>query len=235
VPPRALRADCPPWLQEVVLRCLEVSPDKRYQSAAQLMLDLQNPRQVPLTQRAQRTARGSTLHAVKRWFGALGTEPTAAGATAQVSRSPIVMAAVDVDASSEALREALRHAVLKLLQTEPGARLACVGVMKTARIGLDDRVDEQGRSVHLKQLVALKHWAHAIGQAARLGDGRLTFHVLEAPDAAAALVEFAQRNEVDHVVIGARGSSALRRYLGSVSSRVVAECPCTVTVVRAGG
>ena len=30
----------------------------------------------------------------------------------------------------------------------------------------------------------------------------------------------------------ARGASALRRYLGSVSAQVVAESDCTVTVVR---
>jgi nucleotide-binding universal stress UspA family protein len=33
-------------------------------------------------------------------------------------------------------------------------------------------------------------------------------------------------------VMGARGNSALRRYLGSVSARVVAEAECSVTVVR---
>jgi nucleotide-binding universal stress UspA family protein len=32
--------------------------------------------------------------------------------------------------------------------------------------------------------------------------------------------------------MGARGSSPLRRLLGSVSAKVVAEAPCTVTVVR---
>jgi nucleotide-binding universal stress UspA family protein len=107
--------------------------------------------------------------------------------------------------------------------------------MRTARIGMDVLTDEQGQSLHLKQLIGLKHWARAIAQQASLDDGRLTFHVLEAPDTASALVEFAQRNEVDHIVIGARGSGALRRYLGSVSSQVVAESPCTVTVVRATG
>jgi nucleotide-binding universal stress UspA family protein len=35
-----------------------------------------------------------------------------------------------------------------------------------------------------------------------------------------------------HVVIGARGVSPLRRYLGSVSAHVVAESPRTVTVVK---
>ena len=40
VPPRSLRADCPPWLQEIILKCLEVRAHKRYQSAAQLALSL---------------------------------------------------------------------------------------------------------------------------------------------------------------------------------------------------
>ena len=35
------------------------------------------------------------------------------------------------------------------------------------------------------------------------------------------------------LLMGARGNSLLRRYLGSVSSTVVAESLCTVTVVRA--
>jgi len=56
--------------------------------------------------------------------------------------------------------------------------------------------------------------------------------VLEAHDPAAAIVEFADRTQVDHIVMGARGQSALRRYLGSVSSQVVATSNCTVTVVR---
>ena len=85
-----------------------------------------------------------------------------------------------------------------------------------------------------KQLVALKHWARPISKALNLDDGRLTFHVLEAPDPANAIIEFAQRNHADHIVMGARGSSSLRRLLGSVSSQVVAQSDCTVTVVRAG-
>jgi len=80
--------------------------------------------------------------------------------------------------------------------------------------------------------VALKHWARPIVKALELDVGRVTFHVLEAPDAAGAIVEFAERTQVDHIVMGARGASALRRYLGSVSSQVVAQAPCTVTVVR---
>lgn len=57
-------------------------------------------------------------------------------------------------------------------------------------------------------------------------------HVLEAVDPAAAILEFAGVNHVDHIVIGARQNSMLRTLLGSVSARVAAEAPCSVTVVR---
>ena len=54
VPPRALREDCPPWLQEIILRCLEVDPEKRHDTAAMLAFDLTHPEQVALTARAAR-------------------------------------------------------------------------------------------------------------------------------------------------------------------------------------
>ena len=236
VPPRALRSDCPPWLQEVILKCLEVSVDKRYQTAGQLALDLQSPGTVALTRRAEKLQKSGTVKTFKRWFFALGAEPAQAAAktTEQLDRSPIILAAVDVDNASTPLLEQLRETVRRLVLTEPGARLACLSVMRTARIGMDDLVDQDGRSRHVKQLVGLKHWARPISKALNLDEGRLTFHVLEAPDAAAAIVDFARRNQVDHVVMGARGSTGLRRYLGSVSAEVVANCECTVTVVRAG-
>ncbi|MDE1948637.1 MAG: protein kinase [Burkholderiales bacterium] len=238
IPPRALRRDCPPWLQEVILKCLEIDPAKRYQSGAQLALDLQNPDQVALTARAERQRQGGMLEHFKRWFFALGKEgskPQAPqlGAVSQVMKSPIVVAAVDIDQAETELLELVRETVRRIVVTEPGARLACVSVMKTGRIGMDELVDAQGQSRHVKQLVALKHWARPISKSLSLDDGRLTFHVLESSDPAAALVEFAERNQVDHIVMGSRGSSAMRRYLGSVSSQVVAEAGCTVTVVKA--
>ncbi|MDL2337655.1 MAG: bifunctional serine/threonine-protein kinase/universal stress protein [Pseudomonadota bacterium] len=236
IPPRVLRADCPPWLQEVILKCLEVKPERRWQSGAQLALALQDPSQVPLTARAERTHINGVLKRLKRWFFAVGSEPQTApveGVASRVMRSPIVMAAVDVDQAANELLEQLRETVRRIVVTEPGVRLACVSVMKTARIGMDDLMDRTGQSRHVRQLVGLKHWARPISKQLNLEEGRLTFHVLEAPDPAAAIVEFAARNQVDHIVMGARGNSTLRRYLGSVSSQVVAQSDCTVTVVRA--
>jgi nucleotide-binding universal stress UspA family protein len=239
VAPRTLRADCPPWLQEVILRCLEVKPERRHQTAAQLAFELQHPENIVLTDRAERVAGSSTLKVVKRWFAAMGSEPSeGVSAAEQAVRSPILLAAVDVAHAEPALLEAVRHTVQRLLQTEPGARVACLAVMKTHRIGMDDLVEADGSSKHINLLVQLKHWARPIMQALAptrdsLQAGRLTFHVLEAPDAATAITDYARKNQVDHIVMGARDNSALRRYLGSVSSQVVAQADCTVTVVRA--
>ena len=96
----------------------------------------------------------------------------------QVHRNPIIMAAVDTEAS-EALSKQLRDTVQRIVKTEPGARLACVSVMRTARIGMDDLVDKSGQSRHVKQLVQIKHWAHPIAKSLFFDEGRLTFHVLE--------------------------------------------------------
>jgi protein-serine/threonine kinase len=235
VPPRVLRKDCPPWLQEVILKCLEVKPERRYQSAAQLALDLQDPTQVVLTHRAEFLQKTGAMVTFKRWFFALGAEPGRSDASAreQLDRSPIILAAVDVDNATNELLLQLRETVRRIVVTEPGARLACVSVMRIARIGMDDLVDHEGRSRHVKQLVGLKHWARPISKALQLDEGRLTFHVLEASDVAEALVDFARRTQADHIVMGARGISGIRRYLGSVSSQVVANADCTVTVVRA--
>ncbi len=243
VPPRVLRTDMPPWLQEVILRCLAVQPADRHQTAAQLAFDLQHPEQVQLTERAERQQRsGGGLSLFKRWFSAVGSEPvTNASAAEQAERSPILLAAVDVAGATPALLEAVRRTVQRLLQTEPGARLACLAVMKTHRIATDTLMEADGTSKHVNLLVKLKHWAHPLQKALEALDaqqrelqaGRITFHVLEAPDAAGAIVEYARKNQVDHVVMGARSSGGLRRYLGSVSAEVVAQCDCTVTVVRA--
>jgi len=239
-PPRSLRPDCPAWLQEVILRCLEVNPEQRPQSAAQLAFDLQHPDQIPLTERAERNARSGSLQVLRRWFAAMGAEPATGGsALAQTRRSPILLAAVDVAGAEAPLLDAVSNAVQRLLRTEPGARLACVAVMKTNRIGMDELVDKDGASKHVNLLVQLKHWARPTQQATALANdpndtraGHVTFHVLEAPDPATAILDYARKNQVDHIVMGARSSGGLRRYLGSVSAKIAAEADCSVTVVR---
>jgi nucleotide-binding universal stress UspA family protein len=229
MPPRRVNPKVPPWLQEIILRCLAVDPAERYATAAQLAFDLQHPDQVPLTARAERRERDGPITV---WLRRLRAPKQVARRRRSVSgllaHAPIIMVALDLAPEAESLREALAVAVRRVLAAEPGARLACLNVLRTSRLTIDPDVDAQGRSLHLQRLVALRHWARVLPAAGE----RITYHVIEAIDPAAALVEYARNNRVDHIVMGARGASPLRRLLGSVSAKVVAEAPCTVTVVR---
>jgi serine/threonine protein kinase len=227
IPPRALNPACPPWLQELILRCLEVDASRRWETAAHLAFELQNPEQVSLSARSDRVRRDGLWTVTRRRFRSLGEPNVRQSAAAQIARAPIILVAIDLS-GTETLSDALRLTARRIVQTEPGARLACVTVLKTSRVAIDANAEAEG-SVRMDLLVKLKHWARPLATEA----GRITHHVLEAPDPAEAILEFAAANRVDQIVVGSRGSSTLRRYLGSVSSEVVAEALCTVTVVKA--
>ena len=122
----------------------------------------------------------------------------------------------------------LRRTASRLLEPAPDARLACINVLRLNRIAMDQSIDEQGNNKHVQKLVELKDWAREL----KLEPRRITFHVLEAFDPAEAILDYARQNNVDHLIMGARENSTLRKILGSVSAKVAAEAPCTVTVVR---
>ncbi|MBI3285174.1 MAG: protein kinase [Burkholderiales bacterium] len=232
LPPRSHNPAIPPWLQEIILRCLEVAPQARFDTAAQLAFLLQHPDQLTLTARAEKSGQDGYLAVLKRRFQAAGAEPLLQHSVSeQLAQAPIIVAALDLAHGSASLAENLRAVTRRMLQTEPGARLACLTIRKTSRLGMDESLIQQGENIHVRQLVELKHWARPLS----LAPDKITFHVLEAPDPAAAIVDYAHNNRVDHIIIGSRGSSAIRRYLGSVSAQVVAEAECTVTVVKSQG
>jgi eukaryotic-like serine/threonine-protein kinase len=228
-PPRKLRRDYPPWLQEVVLRCLEIEPVWRHPTASQLAFELAHPDQVKLTARSERLTRDPLSTVLRRRFNRGLAQPKAkSDVAAQLASCPIVAVALDTTGGSDALNEALRVTAQRILATLPSARLACLNVLKLGRVTIDRTLDEEGHNKHIDRLVALRHWASPL----RLDESRLTVHVLEAVDPAAAILEFAAANHVDHIVIGARQNTVLRALLGSVSAKVAEEAGCTVTVVR---
>lgn len=229
VPPRAINKDCPQWLQEIILKCLEADPKDRYVNANELACALENPAQVALTSRARRMKGVGLLTALKRWLRHYrAMRPMAESAERQIETVPVILAAVDVTDGMEPLSTALRLAVKRAMIAEKGARLTCVAVRKIPTVGIDLGVDKFGRNLRLQYLIKLKRWAQPLG----IAEDNISFHILEAPDIANAIVNYATTNHVDYIVIGARGSSTLRRFLGSVSSHVVAEAPCSVKVVR---
>ncbi len=228
-PPRQLKSDYPLWLQEIVLRCLEIQPAWRFPTAAQLAFELSHPDQVKLTERSERLKRDSLMTVLRRRLNkdisrAIKLPPLAA----QMASAPIIAVAVDPVEGSAQLNDALRGTTARILATLPAARLACLNVLKLGRITIDSTLDQQGHNKRIDRLVALRNWAEPL----KLADDRLTAHVLEGVDPARAILEFAEANHVDHIVIGARQNSLLRNLLGSVSAKVAAEAPCSVTVVR---
>ena len=138
VPPRALRADCPPWLQEVILKCLEVKPERPLPERRAARAGAAGP-DAGDADRTRRTARGRA----SRWQALEALvlrgrrrrrarpEGPRLGIASQVMTSPIIVAAVDVDQAAPALLDQLRETVRRIVVTEPGARLACVSVMRT--------------------------------------------------------------------------------------------------------
>ena len=104
---------------------------------------------------------------------------------------------MDISESEADLAGHVREMVRRIVTTDPGARLACVSVLKTGLLSVDDYEDARGGNRQVQHLVALKHWARPISKLLNLDEGRLTFHVLEAIEPAAALIEFARRNGAD--------------------------------------
>ena len=88
VAPRGLRADCPPWLQEIILHCLEVRPERRYQAAGPLALDLLHPDQVVLTGRASRSSAPGLRRRCTTCTGNASSTSTSSPATSCCAAAP---------------------------------------------------------------------------------------------------------------------------------------------------
>jgi len=222
-PPRALVPAVPPWLQEVILRCLEPAPEKRYQSAALVAYDLRHPDKVKLTARAQKLERAGLVGQVRRWWAARST-PLALR-PARPGSAPIVMVAVDTMHPHDARHPALLEATSGLLSHSAEFRLICVSVVHGERVG----GPQERPGIHFEHLVRLRHWVEPL----KVPEAQLSLHVVESLSPAATLLEFARNNHVDLIVIGAPGphQQALA-WWRSVASGVTANAHCSVHVVR---
>jgi len=215
-PPRALVAATPPWLQEVILHCLEIDAAARCASAAQAAFDLANPGQVALTERAERASRAGIVKLGRHWLKARNFAPSAPPPPAtDVAPLPVIVVAIATHETDEPFFEALRSATRRRVAADGGCRIACITVVPPAAALSDDT--PTGR--HIKQLVSLRRWAKPLG----LPEERLTYHVLESDQPAVALLDYAAVNEVEEILMGP----------GKEAAQVVAQAPCSVTVVRA--
>jgi nucleotide-binding universal stress UspA family protein len=230
VPPRAIRKEIPEWLQEIILRLLEPDANQRYATAAQVAFDLTHPDQVVVTERGQRMERAGLGTRFRRWIKAKGMEPAAViRPSAQLANARIVLAAVATTHTNEALFQAQRDAVRRLLAADPESRLACVTVVKPSSVAGAETEDDVATTQAIKNLVHLRHWAEPL----QLPTATTSFHVLEGSDPAATVLAYARANAVDQIVIGAPPPGLpLRALMGTFATKIAAEAPCTVTLVR---
>lgn len=231
VPPRNLNPDCSAALQEIILHCLEPDPGDRYGSAAQLAGDLQHPAQVSIGERGERRHR-RIVFALRGFFAAAlsgaSLAQSDAGLPAAAPDAPQILVALDVAHGQAAQAHALRAAVGWLAAASAQSRVICAYALAGAGAAAMEDADGLREGLRSEGLMALHHWAAPLG----LPPERLRFVVLAEDDAAQALLDYIEAHHIDHVVVGARGHSTLRRVIGSVSARLAAEAPCSVSVIR---
>ena len=227
VPPRAHAPGIPAWLQEIILRCLEPQPEDRYQSAAHVAFDLRNPDNVLLTERGLRKAPSGFLARLRRWWSARHLRPrTRTLPAAQVGQARVVLVAIDTTNQDDERHPEVLRVVARILSIPAEYRLIGVSVIAGGPGAPSSAGDA---NPYLAHLVRLRHWVEPL----RLPPSRLSLHVIEAADAAATLIEFARRNHVDLIVLGAPPPSQTRlAWWRSVASGIAANAECSVHLVR---
>jgi nucleotide-binding universal stress UspA family protein len=231
VPPRIHSREIPPWLQEIILRCLEPRPDNRYQSAAHLAFDLRSPEQVLLTARAVKSRQAGLLRQIGRWWRAHGarTRVNALPSPKSTDAAPVIMVAVDTTHPDDPRQPMLQRATARVLSLSPEFRLICVSVIPAGALAEGAGAGEFASGIHRDHLVRLHHWVEPL----RLSARRLSLHVIESPRPEGALLEFARRNNVDLILIGAPSPTQhALAWWRSVASGVTARAHCSVYVVR---
>jgi serine/threonine protein kinase len=232
-PPRAINADVPAWLQEVILKCLERLPDNRFSSAKQLAYVLSHPSMVMLSKRSELTQKTGLLSIARSWLHSRRDDFHKSDQLRpheRISSAPHILVALDLDNSSDELQQVLRNTIQRLAEMDKQSFFTVMTIVERNDLsGVEDitEVVEREHPTHVHHQTELRHWMKPL----KLPASRINYQVIEGP-VANEIIAYSKYHVIDNIVIGARGSSTLRRIMGSVSTKVVAEAPCTVTVVR---
>ena len=163
IPPRALKPEISAALQEVILKCIEPLPDKRYKTAEELAFDLRHLDLVELTERSGRKQRADSRTSFGRWLRVRSTmREILASAIKPQPSAPIILVAVDLRPGLDELRQALLDSTVSVLANIPGARIACLNVMQTSLLAIDENVDDKGDNIHVHRMAMLRHWAEPL-------------------------------------------------------------------------
>jgi len=224
LPPRFYNPQLPAWLQEIILHCLEIRPDQRYPTAKRVAYLLAHPEAVALTRRAHRLRPDDYWTRVRLWLRSLyrifeNSPPV--HPHERLATSPHVLVAIDPARTSAALDETMRRAVGRIAHQGKHSYFTCLAVVT------DDELEANADAL-LERQIAMRRWAKPL----RLPAERIVFHALSGGPAD-KILEYARQHAVDQIIIGERRrSGAARRFLGGLCSKVTAQAPCTVTVMR---
>ena len=228
-PPRQFNPAVPAWLQEIILRAIEIDPARRYPSMAHVAFDLRHPDQVQVTERGARVAGSGVLAQTRNWWRARRAATDALPRTPGAGESPVVLVAVDTEHPDDERHRALQTATRSIVNSSTDFRLIFVSVIRAAPLGEGARLEDTASGMQLEHRNRLRHWIEPL----RLPPTRCSLHVMEASDPAETLLELARANNVDLIVIGAPGPSQRAfAWLRSAASKVTANAHCTVYVVR---
>jgi len=215
VPPSLLVPNLPAWLQEIILRNLELHPELRHQSAAHVAFDLRHPEQVVQSARATKSKRASLVSHFRRFLRARAEHgPRLRSPAPLLSRSPIILVAIDTAHLEDERHAAIRAAVTPILAASQEFRLICLTVLPPS-------------DAPLAHHASLRQWAAPLG----LPSDSLSLHAVASSSPAEVIVELARHNNVDQVVVGAPSQGG-RAWSQSVASMVTAGVGCSVHVVR---
>ena len=211
----------------MILRALEVDASQRYASAAHVAFDLRNPDAVALTARAHRIDGDGVIAQLGAWWRSRRRDPERSVTSA--GRTPVVLVAVDTEHPDDARHPALRDATRAILATKDDFRLIFVSVIRAAPVGEGDRPEESDSGRVLEHRHRLRHWVEPL----RLPPSRQSLHVVEASEPADTILDLAQANNVDLIVLGAPDPDARAlAWWRSAASTVTANARCSVHVVR---
>ena len=228
VPPRARNPQVPPWLQEVILRCLETDAENRYQSAAHVAFDLRHGGDVELSDRAHATEAPGFWRQARRWWRSAGRAAALSPAAATPS-APVVMVAVDTSHPEDERHASIRWAARQVLSLSGDYRVMFVSVVEAPALRDEASLTDTSSARHMRHLAMLRQWIEPL----QLPAHRASLHVVESADPAGMILTLARQNHADLIVLGAPAPDTLRfGWWRSVASAVTAGAHCSVHVVR---
>ncbi|MDH5445422.1 MAG: bifunctional serine/threonine-protein kinase/universal stress protein [Gammaproteobacteria bacterium] len=232
-PPRAINPDIPAWLQEIILKCLEIRPEDRFHTAKEIAYGLAHPNMVTLTELSEQTRRPGPLTLLTNWLGNREfnfVHDTETHPQQRLTNAPHILVAVKLIHSSEELKFSMRDTMLKIAKSDKHSYFTCLSILPKENFSDRGSVDEFVNLSHPKHIQAqaeMRHWLEPM----RLAQSRVNIQVFYG-DPSTEIVNYAKQFAVDHIIMCAHRSEGSKKTIGSVPEKVIAEAPCSVTVVR---